>query len=67
MTSLKTKGDATHGTREWILHGQKMTKTEVITLRSDGAKEFIEGATKAFLDSNGTVLDDVLVRCVVYV
>lgn len=56
---LRTKGEAAEGTRDMVLHAQKVSGKKLITMRPDGAKELTQGRTKEFLDSNGTLIDDV--------
>ena len=59
VSNLKTKAEAARGTKDMVLHAQKISGEKVITIRPDGAKEFKEGDCKACLDSNGTLLDDI--------
>lgn len=45
---VEIKSDAAAATKQMILHDQKLTGKKVLELRTDDAKEFREGATKAF-------------------
>ena len=42
-----------------VLHAQKLAGEKEITIRPDGAKELKEGRCKAFLNSNGTLVEDI--------
>lgn len=59
VSLLRTNADVDCGTKEMVLHAQNHTGERLITIRTDGAKEFKEDASKEFLDSNCTLLDDV--------
>lgn len=56
---MPLKSDVSKATKSMVLHAQKLTGKKVTTIRPDGAKELNKGATKEFLDENGTVLDEV--------
>lgn len=59
VSTMKAKSGATEGTKQMVLHAQKLTGRKVITIRPDGAKELTEGQTKKFLDENGTLIDPI--------
>lgn len=56
---MPKKSGAADATRQMVLHAQKLADAKVIAIRPDGAKELRLGATKAFLDKNGTLMDAV--------
>ena len=56
MSSRDGAGDAT---KKMVLHAQKLSGKKVVTVRPDGAKELKLGASKRFLDENGTIIEDI--------
>lgn len=59
VSSLKSKGEAAIGTKNMVLHAQKLTGVKLVSIRPDGAKELKEGASKRFLDENKTIIEDI--------
>jgi len=57
--TMKRKSDASEGSKKMVLQAQKMSSKKVKTIRMDGAKELTLGGTKAFLDENGTLIEEV--------
>lgn len=59
VSSMPFKSGVGQATKDMVLHAQKLTGKKLVTLRTDGAKEFTMGGCKKFLDENGSMLDEV--------
>lgn len=57
-STMKLKSGASSATKTMVLQAQKMSGKKVNTIRTDGAKELIEGDTKKFLDENSTLIEE---------
>ncbi len=59
VSCMSQKSEVPKSTRNIVLADQKLTGKKVVTIRTDGGKEFTMANAKKFLDENCTVLDEI--------